>query len=288
MAMEKKLGAALLSVGVNCALLASKIGIALITGSIALYAEAAHSLFDLFASVLAFLGIRKALEPSDLTHHFGHEKFEDLSSLLQAVLIAGTAMVVMFEAYEKFSAPTGVQFPEAGILLMLVTLPVTYFISDYLYKIAHSEGSAALEADSAHFATDWMGALAVFIGLVFVMLGFPAGDPLAAIFVAVLMLYVAGKLIMNSFFVFMDFSPGSETMGRIESVLKGEAAAGQITRFHKLRARTAGRRIFVDVHIQFPHGTPITTAHETAHLIEDKIIEAMPEVKEVSIHMEPD
>lgn len=284
--MGKKLGAAALSIGVNVTLLLSKIAVAFLTGSIGMYAESAHSLFDLLASVLAYLGIRKAEEPSDETHHFGHEKFENFSSLLQAMLIAGTAGIVIFEAYEKLSMPGTVENSEIGIGLMLVSIPVTYLTSRYLSETARKEGgSHALEADSAHFLTDVGSSVAVLSGLIFVRLGFPVGDPLAAFMVGLVMIIISAELGVRSFVIFMDFSPDKETLGKIEGVLRKEA---RITRYHKLRARIAGSRIFLDVHIHFPHDTDIVEAHKVAHEIENDIIRAVPQVKEVSVHMEPD
>jgi cation diffusion facilitator family transporter len=284
--MDKKLGAAALSVGVNVTLLASKVIAAYLTGSIGLYAESAHSLFDLLASVLAYLGIKKASEPSDENHHFGHEKFENLSSLLQAMLITGTAAVVIYEAFQRLSGPISVENSEIGIALMVISIPVTYLTSRYLSDTARGEGgSHALEADSAHFLTDVGSSVAVLAGLVFVRLGFPIGDPLAAFMVGVIMFIISAELGARSFVIFMDFSPDKETLGRIKDVLSGEKS---ITRYHKLRARIAGSRIFVDVHIHFPHDTDIVEAHRVAHQIEADIIRAVPQVKEVSVHMEPD
>ncbi len=280
-----KLGAASVSIAVNVGLLISKLIVAFITGSISLYAECAHSLFDLVASALAYLGIRKAEEPSDQTHHFGHEKFENLSSALQALLIAGTSFVVIYEAYKKLAEPAVVNEPLLGIALMLVSIPVTFLTSRYLGKIARMEGSSALEADSAHFTTDVLSSISVLAGLALVKLGYGFGDPLAAIAVALIMLYISIELLYRSFMVFMDFSPDRETMARIKGVLVAEK---RITRFHKLRARIAGSRILVDVHIHLPHGTPIETAHGISHEIETKIIREMPAVKEVNIHIEPD
>ena len=284
--MERKLQASTISVGINIVLLISKIIVAVITGSMGLYAEAAHSLFDLFASVLAYLGIRKTQEPSDENHHFGHEKFENLSSLLQALLIFGTATVVIYESYQKFYEPSNVENSEWGILLMLVSIPITYFTSKYLSKTAHTEGgSHALEADSAHFLTDSISSIAILIGLICVKLGFPIFDVVAAGIVGIIMIGISGQFIIDAFHIFMDVSPDKKILLEIEKVLNSEK---RITRFHKLRARLAGSKIFVDVHIHFPHKTNIVFAHKVAHEIENKIIEEVPAVKEVSVHMEPD
>lgn len=283
--MGTKAGAASLSMAVNAGLLLSKLAAAFITGSISLYAECAHSFFDLVASALAYLGIRKAGEPSDRTHHFGHEKFENLSSALQALLITGTAFIVIYEAYKKLAEPAEVHEPLLGIALMLVSIPVTFLTARYLGEIARREGSSALEADSAHFTTDVLSSVSVLAGLVLVRLGYGFGDPLAAMAVALIMLCISAELLYRSFVVFMDFSPDRETMNRIKGVLVAEK---RITRFHKLRARIAGSKILVDVHIHLPHGTPIEAAHGISHEIESKILREVPAVKEVSIHIEPD
>jgi cation diffusion facilitator family transporter len=284
--MEGKLGAAKLSLFVNLGLLASKIAAAFITGSIGLYAESAHSLFDLFASVLAYLGIRKADEPEDETHHYGHEKFETLSSMLQALLITGTAFVIAFEAWQKLSSPGKVEMSEIGIGLMLLSIPIAYLTSKKLNDSAkQAGGSQALEADSAHFTTDIISSVAVLAGLILVRFGYAAGDPLSAFVVALVMLYISFELLSKSFIVFMDFSPDQATMNLIDGVLVTD---GRITRFHKLRARYAGSKILVDVHIHVPHHTGIKQAHAIAHEVKEKIMKAVPAVKEVNIHIEPD
>ena len=147
------------------------------------------------------------------------------------------------------------------------------------------EGSSALEADSAHFTTDVISSVSVFLGLLLVRVGYPAGDPIAAIAVGLIMFYISIELFLHSFLVFMDFSPDERVMGRIRGIMESEK---RITRFHKLRARIAGSRILVDVHIHVPHGMPVETAHMIAHELESRIIRNVPEVKEVSIHIEPD
>ena len=116
-------------------------------------------------------------------------------------------------------------------------------------------------------------------------LGFAFGDPLAAFVVGFIMLYISARLLIHSFLVFMDFSPDDETMDRIRKIMESEK---RITRFHKLRARIAGSRVLVDVHIHVPHMMSIEMAHMISHELESRIIREVKEVKEVSIHIEPD
>lgn len=281
--MSKKLAAATLSLWINILLLLSKIIVAIMTNSIGLYAECAHSLFDLISSGLAYLGIKKASEPEDHSHHFGHDKFENLSSLVQTLLITVTAGIVIFEAYQKLSDPTPLEFSELGIALMVLTIPITFFISKHLHKIAKDEDSSALEADSAHFTTDSIGSIAVLVGLIFVKFGFPLADPIAAFIVGLVMLYISVELGIKSATVFMDFSPDKKTMAQIETAIKEDS---RILSYSKLRARIAGSKIFVDVRLHFSADTTVAFSHKVSHEIEKNIIKVVPNVKEVNVHVE--
>lgn len=287
--MTNKLKAASASISINIALAGSKIVLAVFTGSIGLVAESVHSLFDLLASTLAYLGIKKAEQPDDHNHHYGHEKFENLSSLLQALLITGTGMVVIWEAYQKFLHPTVIANSEWGIVLMIISIPVTYFTAKYLAKIARQEGgSQALEADSAHFTSDVLGSVAVLIGLVMAKLGMAFGDPLAAVVVGVIMLVISVQLAIRSFLVFMDFSPEPEKIKVIEKVLNQARKQHKISHWHKLRARLTGNKILLEMHIQVPRKLDIVEAHQISSDIKRKIKTKLPEVKDATIHIEPD
>jgi cation diffusion facilitator family transporter len=284
--MSSKLKAASVSILVNVVLLISKIIVATLTGSIGLIAESAHSLFDLIASGLAYFGIKKAEQPSDSRHHYGHHKFENLSSLLQALLITGTACIVIFESYQKLLSPHVIENSEIGIILMIITIPVTFFTSRYLAKIAKKTGgSQALEADSAHFTTDVLGSIAVLLGLLIAKLGYTIGDPLAAMVVGLIMIYISIKLIKDSFVVFMDYSPDEATMKKINKAVK---ANKDIVNFHNLKARMAGNQIFVDLHIRLKKNMPVEKAHAISHELKRSIMKKVPQVNNVTIHIEPD
>jgi cation diffusion facilitator family transporter len=284
-----KLKAASVSVGVNIALLLSKLVISFITGSVGLLAEAIHSSFDLVASVLAYVGIRKAEQPDDHTHHYGHEKFENLSSLLQTLLITGTSFIIIWEAYHRFKNPAPIENSMLGIILMIATIPITYFTARYLSRIAKEEGgSQALEADSAHFTTDILGSIAVLVGLLMVTFGIPWGDALAAFAVGLIMLYISIELGIQSFCVFMDFSPDKKKIAKIKRILDNSRKKKMITSYHKLRARMAGSKILLEFHILVPKKLDVATAHRRSAEIKNAIKRAVPEVKEATIHIEPD
>ncbi len=283
--MTERLKAAGLSIAVNIGLLALKIIVAARTGSIGLLAEVFHSLLDLIASGFAYLGIQKAMSPPDWDHHYGHQRFENLSSLAQVVLIVLTAFLVGYEAIQRILNPEPVKESWLGIGVILVSLVVAWYTSKRLGDVARKEKSAALESDSFHFTTDVWSAVAVLAGLVLVSLGFPLGDPLAAIAVALVMLFGSFEIGKKSLLVLSDAAPDRSMLEKIEYLLKKDK---RVTSFHKLRARGAGKNVFVDVHLRLARGTKLEIAHAVAHDVKKKVIAELPDVAEVNIHLEPE
>lgn len=281
---SRKLGAAKISIGINAVFIILKVAVGLISGSIGIIAESFHSLLDLIASVFAYMGIKKGDEPYDETHPYGHEKFENLSSIIQMMLIAVTAVVIIYEAAGKFQNPK-VEFEEYGIMLMIVTTVSAYRVSKYLHGIGEAEHSHALEADAYHFTSDVWSSVAVMIGLALSRLGFPQADPLAAIVVGIIMLrlsYTTGIRMLN---ILLEHTADRGEVVKIEGIIGRD---GRVVRFHKLRARYIGARIWVDVHIHLKKDISLKEAHKIAHELKDAIMGEMGKVKEVNIHLEPD
>ncbi|MBI2133589.1 cation transporter [Candidatus Woesearchaeota archaeon] len=287
--MGKKSDAAFISIAINVALISGKIFVYVFTGSISIMAEAVDSFFDLVASVLAYFGVRKAEQPDDEDHPYGHEKFETLSSFVQALLIIVTAFFIFWKAYDRIRNPVQISNTKVGIVFIVVSMFVAFFTSRYLLRVAREEGgSHALEADSAHFSTDVLGSLSVLAGFLMAELGFAFGDPLAAFAVGLIMLYLAWGLLKRSFFVFMDFSPESGKVGKIRQVLDRAVGENKIVRYHKLRARMGGSRIFLEFHIHVPKRMSIVRAHSISAEIKKELKERVPELKYVTIHIEPE
>ncbi|MBI5228514.1 cation transporter [Candidatus Micrarchaeota archaeon] len=281
---SKKLHAASFSIGASLFLITIKLAATVVTGSLALLAELLHSVFDLLASILAYLGIRKAEQPADKTHLYGHEKFENLSSLAQTLLIVATSVLIIYEALNRINAPTKIEVPELGLFVMAVTLTIDYFVSRYLHSASSKYGSSALEADAYHFTTDLWGALAVIAGLAFVYLGYPVFDSLAAIAVALLMLWISYALGKKAFHVLMDWSPADSTVEQIERIVSSTPG---VKHFHKLRARQAGNKLLVELHIKVSPRITLRKGHRIAHNVKKKLMRGMSNIKDVTIHVEP-
>lgn len=280
-----RLNAAILSIAVNLSMLVLKIAVSLWSGSIGILAEAIHSGFDLVASLMAYHGIKKAMEPSDREHHYGHYKYENLSSLLQSALMALTSFLIIYEAANRITKGAAVRESAYGMGLMVLTIAVAHFTSRYLHKVSVDEGSSALEADAYHFTTDVWSALSVLAGLTLVRLGFDIGDPLAAIFVALLMIYVAANLGRRAVSVMLDASPKDAVADAIADVIRRD---GRVLSFHKFRARLSGSMIFVDVHIRLARNIHLKRAHAIAHELKRKILASNKAIEDVDIHLEPD
>lgn len=283
--MAKSLKAASLSIAVNLGLTFLKLIVALRTGSLGLLAEVLHSFLDLIASVLAYLGIKKAITPPDYDHHYGHYRFENVSALFQVFLILITAIFVGYEAITRILEPHVIKETTLGIVLILFSLVVALYTSIRLHKVAVKERNVALESDAYHFTTDVWSGLAVLIGLVFAQLGFQLGDSLAALFVSVIMFYGSFTLGKKSLLVLTDVAPDVNKMRKIERLLKKDR---RVTSFHKLRARQAGGKFFVDVHLRLKRGIKIELAHSISHEVKAKIIKLLPEVEDVHMHLEPE
>jgi cation diffusion facilitator family transporter len=284
----QKLRASSVSVYVNVMLLSIKIVVGVLTGSLGILAEVAHSLLDLAASGSAYLGIKSANVPPDAEHLYGHEKYEPLSSLVQTALLAITCIWIFYEAGLRlahgFEIATG-NILYYGIVVMAVAIFVDTTTSRYLFINAKRYHSSALEADAYHFSTDIYSSTAVLIGLIASRFGYQVVDPIAAILVAVIMLSTSIKLGKRSISVLVDGAPPKETIEKINEVLTESAG---IVSYHDLRARQVGGNIFVDVSIHVSPDLSLDDAHEIADKLEIKLREKIATVKEVIVHIEPE
>ncbi|NYZ74871.1 cation transporter, partial [Candidatus Micrarchaeota archaeon] len=279
-----KLRAASFSILVNLVLASAKLAVGLLTNSLGILAEFLHSLFDLLASVFAFLGIRKAQEPADRTHPYGHEKFENLSSLLQTILIFVTAIWVAYEAIMRLYHPQPIESTQLGLAVMLAALAIDWFFSKFLHDVSKKEGSVALEADAYHFTSDLWSTGAVIAGLVFASIGMPWADSVAALLVSLLMIKLSFSLGMKALNVLLDKGASAEELERIVTLI---SKTKEIKGYHKLRTRHMGSRLVVDLHIQVEGKMTIEQAHKIAHLLKGRITQEVPVVKDVLVHVEP-
>jgi cation diffusion facilitator family transporter len=285
--IRTKSGAAALSIASNAILIALKLAAGAITGSIAIITEAIHSLIDLVASVIAFISVRKADEPADEEHPYGHEKVENLAANVEGILILVGAAVIVYEATHRLVVGSSVETLGVGIAVMGLSVLANLFVSGVLSKQARVHESPALEGDAAHLRTDALTSAGVLVGLALVQItGAAAFDSITALLVAGAIVWAGISIIRRSSGVLVDEALPAAEMDRIEEAI-ATARTPEVAGYHKLRARRAGRRRHIDFHVQYVSGTSLERAHELAHEMRDSIEAEIPQA-EVLIHAEPE
>ena len=279
--------AAWVSIASNATLIVLKLVVGIVSGSISIVSEALHSSSDLVASVIALFSVRRAARPADPSHHYGHEKVENVSGVVEGLLILAAAIVIAFEAVAKLLHGVHLDHVPLGIAVMSISAAVNLAVSKgYLYPVARRTDSAALEADAAHLLTDVYTSAGIAGGLVLVQLtGYEWLDPVLAIAVACLITWTSWRLVSHSTRILLDEAlPDDELEELREAVAehRGELIVG----YHKLRTRRAGSKRHIDLHITVPDQMTIGEAHDVAEHIETDIAERIPNC-EILVHIEP-
>ncbi len=285
--IRTKSGAAALSIASNLVLIALKLAAGAITGSIAIVTEAVHSLIDLVASVIAFVSVRKAGEPADADHPYGHEKVESLAAAIEGMLILVGAGIIVYEATHRLVVGSQVETLGVGIAVMGFSVLANLVVSTVLSRRAKEDDSPALEADAAHLRTDALTSVGVLVGLTLVQAtGVVAFDSITALLVAAAIVASGLRILRRSSGVLVDEALPDHEMDRIEAAIAA-ARTPEVAGYHKLRARRAGSRRHIDFHVQYRSGTSLERAHELAHQMRGEI-EAEIRSADVLIHVEPE
>jgi cation diffusion facilitator family transporter len=282
-AMNKQ-NAAFLSISSNACLIVFKIIAGVLMGSISVISEATHSAIDLIASIIAFFSIKKAVEPADKQHPYGHGKFENISGFIEAMLIFFAAVMIVYEAVKKFFHPVAIVKLDWGVAVMAISVIVNFFISRLLFKIAKKTDSIALEADAMHLNIDVITSLSVMAGLIVIRFShIQLLDPIIAIAVAIMICKASFDLTKRSVKDLLDEQLPEEELKTIHKVLKSHP---DILSYHKLRTRKSGNQREIDIHIAMEKSTSLENVHELCNAIEKEIKKELPG-SITTIHAEP-
>jgi cation diffusion facilitator family transporter len=284
----RKTGAAALSVASNLALIVVKLVAGVLTGSVAILTEAVHSGIDLLASVIAYASLRKADQPADAEHPYGHEKLENVAAAAEGVLILAGATVIVYESIRHLVEGSHVHTLGVGIGVVAASAVTNVFVSRVIARRAVQTESPALEGDAAHLSTDAATSGAVLVGLVLVQVtGAQWLDPAVAIAVAVAIVASGVRLVSRSTRVLVDEALPPEEMRLVRDTVVELGADQGVVGLHQLRARRAGSRRYLDLHLQFRAGTTLEAAHGTAHMLQDEIGKRLGNA-DILIHLEPE
>jgi cation diffusion facilitator family transporter len=284
---EPKRRAAALSVASNTTLIVLKVIAGIATGSVAVLTEAAHSGMDLIASIVALVSVTKADEPADAGHPYGHEKMENMAGAIEGTLILFGAAIITYEAVQRMLTGGRVHTIGVGIAVIVVSAVVNLIVSRIIARRARETGSAALEADAVHLSADVASSLAVLGGLVLVAFTHAQWiDPAVALVVAGGVAVAGVRILLRSGRTLVDEALPEDELDWIRSTIRELGAERGVVGFHKLRARRAGARRYVDVHLQFDAGTTLEAAHGTAHELTNAI-RARLAGADILVHVEP-
>ena len=275
---------ALVSVGAACLLIVVKLVAGLASNSLGLVSEAIHSGTDLVAALLTFFALGVAGRPADPSHPYGHGKAEHLSALAEAAILVGASLVIVWQALRRLTGESHPVIDTAWWVFAVVALVIVIDLSRAAVSLrsARRFGSPALLANGLHFAGDLGGSAAVFVGLLLVRAGYTQADSWAALFVALLVLVAAGRLMRQNVDVLMDRAPA----GAEESARRAIAALEPPVDLRRLRLREVAGRYFADVVIGVQPGAAVAQGHAVADAVEDAVERELPG-SDVVVHVEP-
>jgi cation diffusion facilitator family transporter len=288
---QEKNAAALNSVLAALALMTLKFVVGWLSGSLGILAEAAHSGLDFAAAIVTLIAVRAASKPPDRGHAYGHGKVENLSALLETLLLLATCIWIITESVHRLAS--GQAHVNASIWafgVMAISIAVDLSRSRMLARAAAKHRSQALEADALHFSTDVWSSAVVMLGLLGVKLAewFPAlgflqrADAVAALLVAGIVIFVSGRLGLRTVEALIDASPA----GAAEKIKARIETMNEVFDCHAVRVRHSGPHYFVDLHVTLDGQLPLHVAHDLTERVEKVVQEILPEA-DVTVHPEP-
>lgn len=281
--MNAKVKIARLSIISNLLLITMKLIVGIISGSVSIISEAIHSSMDLLAAVIAFFAVKVSDNPPDSRHPYGHGKIENISGVIEALLIFAAAIWIIFEAVRKLIGKDIVlEKIWIGTIVMVVSAIVNFIVSRRLYKVARQTKSVALEADALHLKTDVYTSAGVAAGLGLILLtDIKWLDPAIAMLVALFIIKESYSLLKRAFSPLLDTAWSDDEINDLERKLKS-----MDVNYHSLRTRVAGNYRFIDIHVEIPRDESVGNAHKYCDRIENELTSSYENLS-VTIHVEP-
>ncbi|PYX55554.1 MAG: cation transporter [Acidobacteria bacterium] len=272
------------------AITALKIIVGVTTGSLGILSEAAHSGLDLIAAIITFFSVRVSDKPADADHQYGHGKVENFSAFIETGLLLLTCVWIIYEAVKRlFYHHVEIEPGIAAFVVMFLSMIVDYWRSRALGKIAAKYDSQALEADALHFSTDIWSSGVVVLGLLLVLVGrtyqinwLRDADPIAALFVAGVVVYVSSRLARRTMDALLDAAPAGVRKRIIDAVSKVEG----VLEIERVRIRRAGNRYFADLSVGLARNVTFQRSEQVADAVTSSVQSILPE-SDVIVHSVP-
>ena len=285
---EKKIFDRLSRVGIfgNVLLAAFKLLAGVLGRSGAMVSDAVHSLSDVFATLIAWVGVRLSRRAEDAQHPYGHERLECVASLLLGLILAGTGAGIGLTGLRKlFSDPGSLEIPTAlPLIAAVVSIVVKEAMYQYTMHYARALDSAAFKADAWHHRSDAISSVGSFAGILLARLGFPIMDPIASLVICALILKVAFDISRDALDRMLDTSGGTVLEHKLRDFIIFQEG---VKRIDLLRTRQFGSRIYVDLEIAVRPDISLREAHGIAERVHSAVEKEFPNVKHVMIHVNP-
>lgn len=283
--MMKKAKIAAVSIASNSLLILLKLIVGLISGSVSILSEAINSAMDLLAAIMAFFAVQISAKVPDKKHPYGHGKFENISGVIEGLLIIIAAVWIIYEAVHKLSNPSEMGSYYLAIGVMFFSAIVNFFVSRKLYQVAKETNSVALEADALHLKADVYTSLGVGVGILLIWItGFSILDPIVAIAVAVYILQEAYRLIVRAFNPLIDAGIEQDEIENFCILIKSNLPEN--TNINDLRVRQNGSIYILDFALIVPPKMIVQEAHSICDMLENEI-RAIYADADINIHIEP-
>lgn len=270
---------------VNFALSVIKVSVGYPSGSLALVADGIHSLSDLITDIVVLLGEKLSSKKPDRSHPYGHGRAETFAGIAIAFILIFVGGTMIYYATIAI-AKDEVTAPHAAVLVVGI---ISIVSKEWLYKVtrrtAVKSHSPSLYANAWHHRSDAFSSVAVVIGYILLQFGFGHGDQVAAITVGTLIIWVGVKIIGDAFRELTESAIDTETIKHIERIINSDP---DIRHWHKLRARTVGREVFLDLHILVDPELNVASAHQISDNLEKNLDEQITRPINITIHIEPD
>ena len=271
----------------NVALAAFKLTAGIIGKSGAMVSDAAHSLSDVAATLIAYIGVRLSRQEEDANHPYGHERLECVASLILSLILAGTGIGVGYSGIRKLFLVH--ETPEIPTLLPLIAAVVSIVVKEGMFRYtmyyARKLDSSAFKADAWHHRSDAMSSVGAFAGIGLARLGFPIMYPIAGLVIAVLILKVAYDIFKDAIAKMLDTSVGKDFERSVRKFIEEQP---DVRHIDVLRTRQFGNRIYVDLEIAVRRDMSLVEAHNIAENVHRNVEKEFPNVKHIMIHVNPE
>jgi cation diffusion facilitator family transporter len=280
----RKIHVALVALCGGVAVLIIKLGAFFVSNSVALLSNALETIVNIVASGLMLFSVYVSEKPPDESHNYGHQKIEEISSMLEGIFIVAAALLIVYAAWGRLLAPAELSRLDLAIAISVMGTALTAGLSIFLSRSAKETGSAAIGADATHLLSDTVSSVGIWIGLLIVQFtGWRFIDSILAFVIAALIARIGIGLILKSSQPLMDRSCEVEEK-KIREVLNRHKF--RFIDFHDLRTRRNGNQVFCELHLSVDESLSVKEAHDLTDHLENELKEELPNAN-LTIHIEP-